>query len=913
MPMFARSIRIYGWLMRLYPGSVRRADLEAAFVACLTRERARRGTAGLASAWAHILLDTVMCASRLHLEEWRLRRHALPRSSGDPLMTTLWQDIRSAVRGIGRAPFFSAIVVLTLGLGIGANTAIFSVINGVLLQPLPYASADRLAYLYAGMPKVFKDPIGFSAPDYTGFVERARSYENIAVFRTKKYELSGIDVPARLTGARVSYSLFPVLGVEPALGRTFTRQEDADGHRVVVLTDGLWRGTFGSDPAIIGRTVPIDREQYTVVGIMRPGFVFPSRGPVLNNEPAAFYVPISFTGVELQSFGNMYNNSVVARLKPDVTISQAESEARAVMGQIVQQLYPPALRQSGFELSAFVLPARDEIVGRISTLLLVLMAAVAAVLLIACADVANLMLTRAAARGREMAIRTALGASRSRLIRQVLAETGMLAFCGGVLGLCLATWGTSALLALAPVDLPRAHEIAADWRVLGFTLGLSMATALLCGILPAVEASRGDSGNSLKEGTRGATQTKRQRRLFGALVSAQFALAVVLLIAGGLLIRSFNRLWATDPGFRPERVLTLTTSLPANAYADGPSMRAFHQRLLDRVQTLPAVKAVGLSTFLPLSVLERRSFTIENQPEVSASTPHLVAHDWVAGRYFEALGVSLESGRYLTEADHAASEPVVMINHTMAQRFWPGANPIGQRIKWGGRQSPARWLRIVGITPDVKQGPLHTTTIPQTFQPYLQVYDSLIAENVVGVFRSMKLSVRTETDPTTIVGAIRAVVHELDPSLPMTDVQTMEDVLWTSASPQRFNTWLLSVFAAVALVLAAIGVGGVLASAASQRTREIGVRMALGAERRDVLLMVLRQGMTLVALGCAVGLPAAFMLTRLMSSLLFEIGPRDPMTFAGVTAVLAVVAIAACYVPAHRATLVNPIAAIRDE
>ena len=447
--------------------------------------------------------------------------------------------------------------------------------------------------------------------------------------------------------------------------------------------------------------------------------------------------------------------------------------------------------------------------------------------------------------------------------------------------------------------------------MLTFALGVSLLTALLSGILPAWESSRRDSGDRLKEGSRTGSASARQRRIFGSLVTLQFALAAVLLVAGGLLVRSFARLIAVDPGFRAEQALTLATSLPARAYRSGSDIRAFYTRLLEKVDALPGVTASGSTTDLPLSTRDRRAFTIEAQPQASEEIPHVVAPAWTLGHYFEAMGIPLRQGRYLQPEDQPSSEPVVVINETMAKKFWPGLDPVGQRIAWGGPTNHGPWMRIVGIVADVKQGPLNTETFQQTYLPWLQLPDGMIAENVIGVFRSLKLTVRTKIDPASLATAIRGQIRDIDPSLPVTQVQTMVQVVQASTGPQRFNTVLLGSFASVALLLAALGIGGVLAISVSRRTQEMGVRMALGAQPLDIVRMVIRQGMLLVAIGSTIGVLAAFGLTRLMSSLLFEIKPYDPLTFLSVGGILLSVAVLACYIPARRATRVDPMVALR--
>jgi putative ABC transport system permease protein len=570
-------------------------------------------------------------------------------------------------------------------------------------------------------------------------------------------------------------------------------------------------------------------------------------------------------------------------------------------------------RRTGFTVTATVGPYRDQVVGQVRTRLVVLLAAVAMVLLIACADVANLILTRAAARQREMAIRIALGAGRARLIRQSLVESGALALGGAVSGLILAQWGTAALVRAAPFNIPRSQDIRIDAGVLVFTVALTMATALLFGLAPALESARKEVGESLKENSRTGAGGRRRGRMLGALVSVQFALALVLLIGAGLLVRSFGRLLATDPGFRPEHVISAHTSLPAATYSQAGQVRGFYDRLLVRLRTLPGVKAVAASTYLPLGVRERRGFTIDGQEGAPDGTPSMVAVDWPLGDYFQALGIPLRAGRFFTAQDNAAAAQVVIINENLARHFFPGRDPIDKRLKWGARISTSPWMTIVGVVGDVKQGPLQNQVVPQTWQPYPQTPDATVAENIVGLWRSLDLIVRTDGDPAALANAIRAEVRRLDPALPLTNVQALTQMVRNSAGPQRFNTFLLSSFAIAALLLAAMGISGVLAYAVSQRTQEIGIRMALGATRSGVMRMVLGRGMLLAGAGMAAGLAASLALTQLLSKLLYGVSPRDPWTFLWAPVALAIVALMAIWVPARRATRVDPIIALRYE
>ncbi len=890
-------------IVRLYPREYRERhgdDLATAILACVERER-RAGAPPFV---------TVMRLAFDALSTFAPLTQQPSLATGDAIMQSLLYDLRQALRMLRRAPLFSSLVVATLALVIGANSAIFSVVNGVLLRTLPYKQPDKLVMLYEGVGTM-PAPFGFSPPDLVAFRERTRSYDGLAAFRTAEFELSGVSQPERVTAARISASLTEVLGVAPALGRGFTEEEDTGRQPVVILSDGLWRRVFGADPSIVGKPVSLDRRPYTIVGVMPRGFTFPNRGPHINNVPADLFVPISFSRGELGAFGAMFNNSVVGRLKPGVTVAQAAAEANAIARQIVADVYPASLREMGFVAWVATNPMRDDVVGGVRQVLVVLLAAVGVLLLIACADIACLMLTRAAGRGREIAIRSALGARRGRVVRLMLVETGVLAVMGAGGGLALAWIAQRGLLASMSAELPRAQEVVIDWRVLAFTAISSLAAALVCGLLPAVEASTTDSASALKESSRSATPGVRQRRILSGLVALQFACAIVLLTSGLLLIRSFGKVIGTDPGFHGDRVVSVTTSLPVIGYPNGPSMRRFYETLLERTAALPGVSRVGAATDLPLTVRERRVFTIENPPAASASEPRTVANDWVMGEYFEALDVRIARGRALSPSDTLTSEPVVVINETMARRFWPGQDPVGQRIAWGGARTHGPWMRVVGVVGDIKQSGLAARTEPQTWQPWEQLSDAQLGASIIDIFRSVRLMVRANVAPLSLVAGIREEVRRLDPALPVTGVQTLDEVVGASAATQRFNATLLGAFAGAALLLAAVGIGGVLAISVSRRRQEIGIRLALGADGGAVVRMVVRQGMALVLWGLAIGLPAAFASTRLLRSLLFDVTPYDPASFAAATAVLWAVALAACAAPALRASRVNPIAALR--
>ena len=908
---------LYRFLLRLcYPADVRARDgteLERAFAASVARERARFGLAGCSYAWIRGLVDLLSAAVLIRLDQRRMRRiaafHTSHVSTEKNAMQGLWLDLKYAGRGIRRAPVFSIAVVITLALAIGATTGVFSVVNAVLLRALPFRDPSQLVLLHQA---IGTNPAGFSAPDLLAFEPRAAGlFESIAAYRNREWELSGVEPPERVTVTRATSTLFETLGVRPALGRAFTREDEAAAQPVAVLSDGLWARKFARDPAAIGRAIHLDRRAFTIVGVMPRGFTFPYRGPLLNNVPADVYLPLSFTQRERAMFGAMYNNSVVARLKPGVTTAQADAETRALVQSNAREIYPASLSGLAGILGGSATPFSDEIIGRSKTALWVALAAVVFVLIIACTDIASLMLARAMGREREIAVRSALGAGRSRIIRQLLAESGILAVAGSVFGLLLAVGMSRALVVLAPPTLPRLNEIGIDARILLFAAALTVLTAVLCGILPALELSR-PHGEALKEGGRTST-SQRERRVFAALVGAQLAIAVVLLVGGGLLLRSFSKLMAVDPGFRPESVLTLATSLPAQAYRDAASVRGFYARLLDDLSQVPGVSAASTSTDLPLGVRERRAFTIELESAATRELSHAVSHVWVAGRYFDAVGIPLKRGRFFGTEDAAASEPVVIINETLARQFWGTADPVGQRLAWGGPTDHAPWMRIVGVVGDVKHGPLNSETIPQTYTPWVQVSDGMIAENVLGIFRSQRVALRSDVEPTALADTVRKRIRALDPALPVTSVLTMDEIVQRSAAVERFNAVLVSLFAALALLLAAIGIGGMLATSVSRRLPELGVRLALGAQPRTLVAMVIRQGMVVATAGLAVGLLSAWLLSRVLSSLLFEISPRDPVTFALVAGILIAVALVACAVPAWRATRADPLAALRME
>jgi predicted permease len=820
------------------------------------------------------------------------------------------QDLRFGLRTLGKNPGFTLVAVLTLALGIGANTAIFGVVNAVLLRPLPFKQPSRLMMLFEGIPKLGFPKMGFSAPDFAVFARAQKSFESVGVYQNKYFNISGDREPERLMAARVSSSVFPMLGAEPMLGRTFTSGEDALGQNVVVLSYGLWQRRFGSDPGIIGRNLELDRKPYTVIGVMPKAFNFPLRGPQ-GSEPAELWVPMAFTATELEGWGTNYMNGVLARLRPGLAFEQASAEAESLSHSIGSN-YPPELTKAfqGAELKVGMNSYHEEVVKSVRTLLLILMAAVVLVLLIACANVATLLVSRAASRQKEIALRTTLGATRVRLLQQMLTESLLLALIGGSLGLAFASWVKTYLVSLVPESVPLPRDTAADGSVIVFVLAASFVTTVLCGLVPAFQVSAMALHGPLQEGGRSGTPGRLRHRLQGFFVTVEFALALVLLIGSGLLIRSFTKLLETDPGFRPDHVLTLKILIPSERYTQAPKVRQFYEQLLDRTGNIPGVKAVGLTSDLPLNGCGTIAIQIEGGRNAGGETPQAICQTWQVGNYFQTLGIPLFKGRYFTLEDRIDAQPVAIVSETAGRQFWPGQDPIGKRIRWG-IYTP--WQTIVGIVGDVNDEPLGHPAQLHVYRPYLQMADLFFEDSRFGEVRSMNLAVRSQTDPASLTSAVIGQIHSLDPDLTVAHIRTMAQVISSSVAGPRFNTLILGAFAAVALFLAAIGIYGVMAYATTQQTHEIGIRLALGAQPRNVLYLVLRRGVRLAGVGAAFGVAAALALTRLMAGLLYDVSSTDPVTFSCVVILLLAIALLACYVPARRAMRVDPIVALRYE
>ncbi|MDP9119776.1 MAG: ABC transporter permease [Acidobacteriota bacterium] len=815
-------------------------------------------------------------------------------------MADLLQDIRYALRRLARTPGFTAVTILTLALGIGTNSAIFSVINAVLWRPLPYRAPERLMALYSRFPDMGFSRFWISPPEYQTVREMARSFEEMGAYRTTSINVSGKEQPLRVDASYATASLLTTLGVSPELGRFFTPAEDTpNAESVVLLGDGLWRRAFGADRGILGHRIHVDGRDATVVGVMPPGFG-------IGGQRVEVWLPVRLGPLDPNRWGNHFLY-LVARLRPDVSLARAQAE----IADVVARWHAVVKSPHGFSPDRHPLilaPLLDDLVGDVRPALRILWAAVGFVLLIACANVANLLLVRAEGRQREVAIRTALGADRTRLLRQFLTESVVLALAGGACGLLLASWGVRALVAANPESIPRLAEIGLDGRSLIFTLVTALATGIAFGLAPALHSRAGSFTAALKDGGQRSTAGASNQSVRRGLVIAEVALAAVLVVGCGLLLRSFRALRHVDPGFHAAGVLTLELSLPETTYKEPRQVADFLDRLTEHLSTLPGVEsAAAMNGLPPRREVDANDTEFESVPVDPKGPPHNIDYwQFTTRDYFKTLRIPIRAGRAWSATDTAGSTGVVVINETMAKLFWPGKDPLGQRVRSSGPK--VHWLTIVGIAKDVKQGGLDQKTGTE-----LYFLEPQAAANLGDSPRTFHLVVRTAGDPMRLVGPVRAEIRRLDPSLPAARPRPLEQVIDESMARSRFVTFLVSLFAIVALALAAVGTYGVLAYAVEQRTREIGVRMALGAQAREVLAMILRQGLGLVAAGLVLGLLLALGLHRLLASLLFGISSDDPLTFACVALMLSLVALAACYLPARRAAHVQPVIALRSE
>jgi len=811
-------------------------------------------------------------------------------------MNFLLQDFRFALRGFRKNPAFAAIAIFTLAVGIGANTSIFSVANALLLRQLPYPQPERLALLSSEHLVNGANHGPLSWPRFQMVHQQNKSFAAVAAFTSDTFTWTGRGAPEQLTAARVSWDFLQILGVHPAAGRSFTAEEDQPGGAfVVMLSHELWARRFGASPSALGQSLTLNDNVYTVAGVLPAGFRFDYLGPVDVIVPRVFELSV-ITPVQLNGGAGFLN--FLARLRPGVSFSQAQAEMDALAAQYRRE--HPHFPDADSGSSVRVGNLRDELVSGVSTALWILFGAVGLVLLIACANVASLLLSRALGRKREIAVRTAIGATRASLIRQLLTESLLLAVAGGVLGAVLSAWGTKALAAMAQKTLPRAQEIHAgafgDALVLTFTAIVSLAAGVLFGLAPALQISRPDVNSILRAEGRGATAGRRRNALRSLLVVSQVALSVVLLIGAGLLVRNFASLRDSNPGFRSRNLLTMNVSLPPSRYPR-PAQAAFYRDLFRNIRALPGVQAVAGATALPVNPSRFSPALPEGQPMVPLSERPLFNIQSITADYAQAMGIPLLRGREFTDRDDAASPMVLLVNQTLARRYWPNQNPVGKHVLVGRGASPSE---VVGLLGDVRNMNLAADVKPEIYFPYAQL---------PGL--SLNLIVRTAGEPQAMVKAVEGAVFALDGSQPVTAIQTMDEILEAGAAQPRFTTSLLAGLSLAALVLAMVGIYGVIAYSVSERTQEMGIRIALGANRGDILRLVLRQGMTLAGAGIAIGIVASLALTRLLSSLLYGVSATDPLTFAAGAALFVAVAFAASYVPAIRATRVDPIVALR--
>lgn len=811
-------------------------------------------------------------------------------------MGDLAQDLRYALRSLAKAPGFTAIAVLTLALGIGATTAIFSVVNAVLLRPLPYPDAELVIMVWMDNRRQGIGEDIHSWPNYVDYRDANKVFTGLAAYRSGGYNVTGGCLegecePQRISAANTTASLFPVLRVAPVVGRAYTAEEEQPGQDgVVVISHGLWTNRFASDPATVGRTVRLNGRERTVVGVMPRGFAFPS-------ADTDVWVPLVLPP-EMREARSAFGLHVVGRLKPDVTLARARSEMGALARRLEQQY--PSNRDFGVNL----VPLPEQVIGTtLRTALWVMFGAVAAVLLIGCANVANLLLSRAAVREREVGVRLALGASRGRLVRQLLTESVLLAALGGGLGVLLAWGGLHLLVGLAPADIPRLDEVRIDGVVLAVVAFTVVATGIAFGLVPALQASRPDLVQVLREGGRGGTAGRGGHRLRRILAAAQVALVLILLTGAGLLIRSFVQLQQVQLGFRPDHLLTMQLALPATKYESPEQRLAFYDGLIERVRAVPEVQGAAAISDIFLSKTPNSTiFTIEGRPATLEQQNAEVPVDAVTPDYFRVMGIALKSGRTFTAQDRADGPPVVIINETMARRFWPGEDPLGKRFKYGGDESEAPWMTIVGVIGDMRRTGYDAPVRYETFFPL-----------ATDPGPRMTLVVRTAGDPLGLANAVRAEVRGIDAEQPVYDIQSMDQLLSTMVAQRRFSMTLLGSFAGLALLLGLVGVYGVTSYLVTQRTREVGLRLALGAEPGQLVRMVVRQGMSVAAVGIGIGLLGALAVARLMAGLLYGVGPTDVVTLLAVTALLALATLLANYVPARRAARVDPLVALRSE
>ena len=810
-------------------------------------------------------------------------------------MDSIIKDIRYGLRGLLKHPGFTAIVVITLALGIGASTAIFSVVDSVLLRRLPYRTADRIVAIQELDANGKR--IQVTSANFLDWRTQSTVFEQLAAIRTTTTNLALSDSAERIDFAQTSANFFDVFGIKPQHGRLFIPQDEQAGHApIAVISHTLWQRRFGSDPAIVGKPITLDGRNYTVAGVAPAGFQYPDKTEVW--LPPLRLVPEMNERQDVTQTRGMGYLAAVGLLKPGVSLEQAKSEMETITTRLRQQY--PDTNNRRFNR---VVSLHEHLVGDTSKVLWLLLGAVTFVLLIGCANVANLLLASAASRQKEMAIRTALGASRFRVMRQLFTESTILALAGGAAGLLVAFWGLTAITKFLPADFPRLTEIQMDWRVLAFTFVASVVTGILFGLAPALQISRPDVQEAIRETGRGASASLRQRRFRQALIVAEVALCVVLLAGAGLLFRSFLRLQSVQTGFVSQQVLTARLSPSGTNFTDDAAYVNFYNKVIERVSAVPGVQDAGMINTLPLAKGPTLGLRVEGRPVTTPDKWPYGNYRAVSPNYFRAMSIPIVQGRAFTEQDRDGAARALMVNQELADRVFPNENVVGRRVTFGSfeNQQPI-WWEIVGVAANVRSLELRE-------EPPSEVYFS----HLQNPFAGMSLVIRSSVEPASLAASVQQVVAEVDKSVPVSNVQTMDHIVSESITQPRFNLFLLALFSTVAMLLSAAGIYGVTAYTVTQRTHELGIRLALGAQVGDVLRMILRQGMIVIGVGLGIGLIAAFLLMRLLRSLLFGVGENDPLTFVAITIVLLLVALVACYVPARRATKVDPLIALRYE
>jgi predicted permease len=852
-------------------------------------------------------------AARAEIGSLEMVRHNIWSAGWESEVDSFVRELRVTARQLRKSPGFAATAILTLAFGIGATTAIFSIVEGVLLRPLPFADPGLLVVLGDTVPGInmgSSGHIGVTMPQIITYERETRGFAALGGFEQVGYEFSGAGAPAKISAARVTASIFPLLGVAPLMGRTFTQQEDDGSQQVTVISYAMWRSRFSRDPKILGRKIELNRKTYEIIGVMPRGFEFPLISGQL--DQSRLWVPLSPTPDELNEAA-AWCCGMVGRLEPGVTPAQAEQDAGRVARQITRNF--PAYMNSQ-RIGAMVRPLAEDAVTEARPLLRILFLAVAVVLFIACANLAGLLLVRVIRRRREIALRRALGASVAAALRQSLVETLALSLAGGMLGLGLAALALRVGVSFLPETLPRVESIRLDWHVVLFALGAAVLTGLLCGLAPAVAAAHTGMNETLKEGGLKGSAGGAQARLRSALVVAEIAVALVLLIASGLFLRSFEKLREVHLGFRTDHMLTANYNLPQEQYATQAAIDTFNSTLLGRLERLPGIEAVGITSYLPASGMVRNStFVADDYVPPKGAGLEIAWPSQVMGDYFRAAGIPLLQGREFTPADGAKAPLVCIVNHMLAEHFWPGHDPIGKRLRWGMPESPTPWITVVGVMGNVKQTSADAPTQDEIYQPYSQFMASIRSLAPPGILSGQAGSIvlHTALPPDSMVESLHATVMSIDPHLPLTKVYSMDEALGQTEAPRRFNAVLITSFAAAAVLLALMGIYGVIAFSAAMRTQEIAIRMALGSQRADIVRLVLISGAKLAVIGVLIGLAGAAVASSLVRSFLFQVSPFDPRVFALAAIAVFALALLASALPARRAAAVDPIGALRGD